>query len=69
MNYFEKNEEEKFEFIIGGKHQKINSTFHSHRESGFKNSTISAIALAKSKIEEIEDLKKSKKSKIEEIED
>jgi hypothetical protein len=56
-NYFEKviNEEKErnFEFIIGGKHQKINSIFHSHRESGFKNSTISSIALAKSKFEEI----------------
>jgi hypothetical protein len=26
-NYFEKNKKEKFESIIGGKHQKINSTF------------------------------------------
>jgi hypothetical protein len=26
-NYFEKNEEENFESIIGGKHQKINLTF------------------------------------------
>jgi hypothetical protein len=25
--YFEKNEEENFESIIGGKHQKMNSTF------------------------------------------
>jgi hypothetical protein len=39
-NYFEKNEEENFESIIGGKHQKINSIFHSHRESGFKNPKI-----------------------------
>jgi hypothetical protein len=39
-----KNEEENFESIVGGKHQKINSTFHSHRESGFKNPTILAIA-------------------------
>jgi hypothetical protein len=53
-NYFEKNDEENFESIVDGKHQKISSTFHSHRESGFKNSMISAIALAKSKIEEIE---------------
>jgi hypothetical protein len=49
-----KNKEENFESIVGGKHQKINSTFHSHRESGFKNSMISTIALAKSKIEEVE---------------
>jgi hypothetical protein len=40
-NYFEKNKEENFESIVGGKHQKINSTFHSHRESGFKNPKIS----------------------------
>jgi hypothetical protein len=46
-NYFEKNEEENFE--------SMDSTFYSHRESGFKNSMISAIALAKSEIEEIED--------------
>jgi hypothetical protein len=44
-NYFEKNEEENFESIVGGKHQKINSTFHPHRESGLK----------KSKFEEVED--------------
>jgi hypothetical protein len=40
-NYFEKNDEEKFESIVGGKHQKINLTFHSHRESRFKNPKIS----------------------------
>jgi hypothetical protein len=38
--------EENFKSIVGGKHQKINLTFHSHLERGFKNSTISAIALA-----------------------
>jgi hypothetical protein len=38
----------------------IDSKFYSHRESGFKNSTISAIALAKSKIKEIKDFRKSK---------
>jgi hypothetical protein len=43
-NYFEKNEEENFESIASGKHQKINSTFHSHRESGFKNPIILGIA-------------------------
>jgi hypothetical protein len=37
-----KSEEENFESIVGGKHQKINLTFHSHRES--KNPTILAIA-------------------------
>jgi hypothetical protein len=52
-NYFEKNEEENFESIIGGKNPKINSTFHSHRESGFKNSMILSTLLAKSKIEEV----------------
>jgi hypothetical protein len=45
-----KSEEENFESIIGGKHQKMNSIFHSHRESGLKNPTI----LAKSNIEEID---------------
>jgi hypothetical protein len=36
-----KSGEENFESIVGGKHQKINSTFHSHRESRFKNPKIS----------------------------
>jgi hypothetical protein len=45
-SYFEKNEEENFE--------SMDSAFHSHRERGFKNSMILAIALAKSKVEEIE---------------
>jgi hypothetical protein len=49
-----KSEEENFESIVGGKHQKINLTFHSRRESGFKNPTILGIAF------EVEDLKKSK---------
>jgi hypothetical protein len=40
-NYFEKNEEENFESIVGGKHQKISSTFYSHRESRFKSPKIS----------------------------
>jgi hypothetical protein len=35
-----KSEEENFESIVGGKHQKINSTFHSHRDSEFKNPKI-----------------------------
>jgi hypothetical protein len=43
-NYLKKNEEENFEYIVGGKHQKINSTFHSHRERRFKNPMILAIA-------------------------
>jgi hypothetical protein len=41
-NYFGKNVEKKFESIVGGKHQKINSTLHSHRESRFKNPKILA---------------------------
>jgi hypothetical protein len=56
-----KSEEENFESIVSGKHQKINSTFHSHWESRFK---------------EPEDFRKSKnwsrkleKSKIEEVKD
>jgi hypothetical protein len=66
-NYFEKNKEENFE--------SMDSTFHSHRESRFKNSTILAIVLAKSKIYEVElknlkfeEVKDFKKSKIEEFE-
>jgi hypothetical protein len=49
-NYFKKNKEENFKSIIGGKHQKINSTFHSHRESGLKNPKILATAF------EVEDM-------------
>jgi hypothetical protein len=43
--------------------------FHSHRESRFKNPKISAIALAKSKFEEVKVIRsrRLKKSKIEEI--
>jgi hypothetical protein len=59
-----KSEEENFESIVGGKHQKIKSIFHSHRKSRFKNLTILGIAseverpsrrYMKSKIEEVED--------------
>jgi hypothetical protein len=48
--YFEKiiNKERGRKFRVHG------LNIYSYRESGFKNSTISAIALAKSKIEEIE---------------
>jgi hypothetical protein len=56
-NYFEKNGKENFE--------STDSKFHSHRESGFKNSMISSIALAKLKIEDIEDFRKSKVEEIE----
>jgi hypothetical protein len=59
-NYFETNGEENFESIIGGKHQKSELDIYSHRESGFKNPMILAIAfesqrLKKSKIKEVED--------------
>jgi hypothetical protein len=40
---------------------------YSHRESGFKNSMILSIALAKPKIEEIEVIKKSKFEEVEVI--
>jgi hypothetical protein len=49
-NYFGKNEEENFESIIDGKHQKINSKIYSHRESGFKNPMILVIVF---KVEDI----------------
>jgi hypothetical protein len=49
-----KFEEENFESIIGGEHQKNELDIYSHRESGFKNPTILAIAF------EVKDLKKSK---------
>jgi hypothetical protein len=59
----------------------MDSTFHSHRESGFKNPTILSIAFEvevwrsqrymKSKIYEVEDWRNRRymKSKIEEVED
>jgi hypothetical protein len=40
-NYFEKNEEGNFESIVGGKHQKINSTFTPIGSIDFKNPKIS----------------------------
>jgi hypothetical protein len=49
-NYFEKNDEENFESIIGGKHQRHQLDIYSHREIGFKNPTILAIAF------EVEDI-------------
>jgi hypothetical protein len=65
-----KSEEEKFESIVGGKHQKINSPFHSHRESRFKNPKISGSQRIEVENEEMKVFKKLKymKSKIEEIE-
>jgi hypothetical protein len=70
-NYFEKSEKENFESIVSGKHQKINSTFHSHRERGFKNPKISGSRRTEVKnwrnqrFQEVEELK----SKIQEVED
>jgi hypothetical protein len=49
-NYFKKNEEENFESIIGGKHQRHRLDIYLHRESGFKNPTILAFAF------EVEDI-------------
>jgi hypothetical protein len=67
--YFEKiiNEERGRKFRVHCRWQAPENKLdiYSHRERGFKNPTILAIALAKSKIEELEG---SKKSKIEEIE-
>jgi hypothetical protein len=48
-----KSEEENFESIVGGKDQKINLTFHSHRESIFKNPKI----LGSQRIDEVEEAK------------
>jgi hypothetical protein len=55
----------KFRIHYRGKHQKINSTFYSHRESGFKNPMILAIAFEVEDwrnwmIEEVREFKKSK---------
>jgi hypothetical protein len=64
-----KSEKENFESIVGGKHQKINSTFHSHRERGFKNPKISGSRRTEVKnwrnqrFQEVKELK----SKIEEV--
>jgi hypothetical protein len=69
-NYFEKiiNEEQGRKIRVHCRWQAPENKLdiYSHRKSGFKNSTISAIALAKSNIEEIKDMKKSK---IEEVRD
>jgi hypothetical protein len=51
---------EDYEWRKGRKFRENKLDIYSHRESGFKNPMILAIALAKSKIEEIEDFKKSK---------
>jgi hypothetical protein len=48
--YFEKSEEENFESIVGGKHQRHRLDIYSHRERGFKNPTILGIAF------EVEDI-------------
>jgi hypothetical protein len=55
-----KSEEENFESFVGGKHQKINSTFHSHRESRFKNPKISGSRRIEVENEEMKVLKKLK---------
>jgi hypothetical protein len=66
-----KSEKENFESIVGGRHQKINSTFHSHRERGFKNPKIPGSQRTEVKnwrnqrFQEVKELK----SKIEEVED
>jgi hypothetical protein len=73
-NYFKKiiNEEQgrKFQVYYQWQAPENKLNIYSHRESGFKNSTILAIAfeveLKKSKIEEVGRLKKSN---IEEVED
>jgi hypothetical protein len=58
--YFKKNEEENFESIVGGKHQKINSTYtpigraDSRKPDDFGHS-ISQTRCMKSKIYEAED--------------
>jgi hypothetical protein len=70
-----KSKEENFESIVGGKHQKINSTFHSHRES--KNPKISGsrrIEVRNWRSRRIEEIKvwrsrRLKKLKFEEVED
>jgi hypothetical protein len=80
-HYFEKiiNEERGRKFRVHCRWQAPENKLdiYSHRESRFKNSTILAIALAKSNIEEVEDsrnriyeeIEDLKKSQIQEIED
>jgi hypothetical protein len=67
--YFEKiiNEERGRKFRVHCRWQAAENKLdiYSHRESRFKNPTISSIALAKSKIEDIEDFRKSKIKEIE----
>jgi hypothetical protein len=64
-NYFEKNKEENFESIIGGKHQKHGLNIYSHWESGFKNPKISGSRKLNSKIEEMKVFKKLKFDEVE----
>jgi hypothetical protein len=52
--YFEKNEEKNFESIIGGKHQKINSTFTPIGRADSRTRRFWALHL-KSKIYEVKD--------------
>jgi hypothetical protein len=52
--YFEKNKKEKFESIIGGKQQKMNSTFTPIRRADSRTQQFWPLHL-KSKIEKVED--------------
>jgi hypothetical protein len=66
-NYFNKNDEENLESIVGGKHQKINSTFTPiGRADCAPDKIFGQPRYMKSKIYEAKDFKKSK---IEEVED
>jgi hypothetical protein len=54
-NYFEKSEEENFESIVGGKHQKINSTFTPIGRADSRTRRFQEVEELKSKIQEVED--------------
>jgi hypothetical protein len=64
-NYFEKNDEEKFESIVGGKHQKINSTFTPIGRADSRTRRFREVEELKSKIEEMEVFKKLKFDEVE----
>jgi hypothetical protein len=53
--YFEKNEEENFESIIGGKHQKMNSTFTPIGSADSRTRRFQEVKELKSKIQEVKD--------------
>jgi hypothetical protein len=70
-----KSENENFESIVGGKHQKINSIFTPIGRADSGTRRFQEVEELKSKIEEVEELKSKmeevkrlKKSKIEEVE-